>query len=96
MDNLKNLRKELRAWGRYWASKETVGGYASKSNVERLRECCELGGVFSSDAHLFSHGSQGIKVPEHIEDMTKKVNQLSDNYRKVITGRYVKGFVGKS
>ncbi|TMN34123.1 hypothetical protein [Pseudoalteromonas sp. S2755] len=92
MNNLKSLRKELKQWGRYWAAKEATQGYGSKSNLERVKECCELGGYFSSDAHLFSHGSSGIDEPPHIKALTAKIEQLSENCRLAIVGRYLKQF----
>ncbi|KJZ03274.1 hypothetical protein TW73_08985 [Pseudoalteromonas piscicida] len=95
MGDIKALRKELKQWGNYWASKETTQGYGSKSNVARVKECCELGGFFSSDTHLFSHGSNGIKEPEHIKQISCKVELLSKNCRLAIVGKYIKKLTNK-
>ncbi|MCF6442040.1 hypothetical protein L1077_21655 [Pseudoalteromonas luteoviolacea] len=91
MSNIKQVRRDLRQWGNFWASKQEVQGYSNKSNVQKIKECCDLGGTnFSSDLHLHSHGSSGIYTPEHIESLTKRINQLNDYERLALIGKYIK------
>lgn len=77
MNNIKSVRRALKEWGRYWASKEELQGYSNKSNIMVIKECCELGGMFKSDAHLYSHGSSVIQVPAHIDALGARINTLS-------------------
>ncbi|WP_125782872.1 sigma-70 family RNA polymerase sigma factor [Pseudoalteromonas rubra] len=90
MNSIKEVRKALRTWGRYWASKECTDGYARKSNTERIRENHMLGGLFSSDAHLFSHGSNGINPPDHIKNITDRIDRLSKECKQVLIATYIK------
>ncbi|MBQ4836056.1 sigma-70 family RNA polymerase sigma factor [Pseudoalteromonas luteoviolacea] len=93
--NIKQVRGELKVWGRYWALKEETQGYAKKSNVERIKECCLLGGIFSSDAHLYSHGADSISPPDHIAQITQDIEALSSSCRKALVGKYIKGMSPK-
>ncbi|RRJ22571.1 hypothetical protein EIK76_00350 [Rheinheimera mesophila] len=93
--NIKQLRAELRAWGRYWASKEELQGYASTSVTERCCEVMRTGVWISSDKHLFSHQSDSILPPEWINSLSSKIDKLPPNYISVINSVYVRGFAAK-
>ncbi|KZN64046.1 hypothetical protein N473_15710 [Pseudoalteromonas luteoviolacea CPMOR-1] len=95
MTNIKVLRKELRTWGEFWASKESTEGYARKSNVEKVKESCELGGIFSSTLYLHNQGADNIFIPPHIQRLTDRVERLSKDCKLAIVGKYVKGFNNK-
>ncbi|MBD1583480.1 hypothetical protein [Pseudoalteromonas sp. S16_S37] len=90
MENLKQVRAQLKLWGRYWASKEALQGYAQKSSTHKIYENHVLGGSFSSDAHLYSHGSNGINPPEHIALLSDKIETLRAECKKVLIAKYVK------
>lgn len=90
MNSIKKVRKALKVWGRYWASKERLEGYARKSNVELVRENHLLGGLFSSDVYLFSHGSSGIVPPDHINNITDRIDRLSKECKQVLIATYIK------
>ncbi len=87
MKTIKQIRRELRSWGQYWARMEQSEGYARKSNVDRLKEVCELGAWISSDLHLFS---QAIEVPSHLKDIDNIVSRLSESAKLAMTGKYIK------
>lgn len=91
--DIKKLRKELKVWGGFWRNHESVGGYASKSNVESLREVCELGGWCSSDLHLFDSASS-IQAPEHIQITTALIDRLKAPYKIAIMAWYTKRLRG--
>lgn len=92
MSNIRTLRSELKAWGRFWSGCTDVGGYSAKSNVERIKEHCQLGGWFCSDAHLYSNGADALRVPEHIEILTARINRLSVHEKLVLVGFYKNAF----
>ncbi|WP_100913555.1 hypothetical protein [Pseudoalteromonas spongiae] len=91
--DIKKLRKELKVWGVFWRNHESVGGYASKSNVDRIREVCELGGWCSSDLHLFDSASS-IHAPEHIQITTALIDRLKTPYKIAIMAWYTKRLRG--
>lgn len=87
MKNLKQIRYNLSCWGKFWAKQQTLSGYASKSNVEKLREVCELGGwSHSSVAGL----SDSIFIPEDIAFIGKQVDKLGQKEKLVLIGKYIK------
>lgn len=88
--NIKQLRAELRAWGRYWASKEKLQGYASTSVTERCCEVMRTGVWISSDKHLFSHQSESIIPPEWILVIDKAVSSLSPAQITAINAMFIK------
>jgi hypothetical protein len=89
--NIKQLRAELRVWGRYWASKEELQGYASTSVTERCCEVMRTGIWISSDKHLFSHKSDSILPPEWVNALGSEIDRLPLNYRSAINAFYVRG-----
>lgn len=89
--NIKQLRAELRAWGRYWASKEELQGYASTSVTERCCEVMRTGIWISSDKHLFSHQSASILPPEWVNVLGSEIDKLPLNYRSAINAFYIRG-----
>lgn len=88
--NIKQLRAELRAWGRYWASKEELQGYASTSVTERCCEVMRTGVWISSDKHLFSHQSDSILPPQWVLVIDKAVSSLSPAQKAVINAVFIK------
>ena len=84
MSNLKNLRRELKAWGRFWASQEYAQGFSNKSNVEKVADVCRLGSM------QFSSAAFEIKVPTDIDELTSAIDALSVHERLVIVGKYIK------
>ena len=88
--NIKQLRAELRAWGRYWASKEELQGYASTSVTERCCEVMRTGVWISSDKYLFSHQSDSILPPHWVLVIDKAVSSLSPAERSVINAAFIK------
>lgn len=88
--NIKQLRAELRAWGRYWASKEELQGYASTSVTERCCEVMRTGVWISSDKHLFSHQSDSILPPEWVLVIDNAVSSLSPAQKAVINAAFIK------
>lgn len=88
--NIKQLRAELRAWGRYWASKEELQGYASTSVTERCCEVMRTGVWISSDKHLFSHQSDSILPPEWVLVIDNAVSSLSPAQKAVINAVFIK------
>ena len=83
------MRFELKQWGDFWARQELGQGYSSKSNVQAIKEACEVGSASSSDLHLFSHRADSIYVPTHIEVIDRGLERLSRRCITAIRQRYV-------
>lgn len=85
MANIKNLRNELKAWGRFWSSNEYGSGFSNKSNVLKVADACKLGGMQFSQG-----GVSEIHVPYNIEVLTRSIDSLSVHERLVLVGKYIK------
>lgn len=88
--NIRELRAELKRWGMFWASKESLQAYASTSVTERCCEVMRTGVWISSEKHLFSHHSESIYVPEHISAIDKIIRPLPVPQKAAINRRYIK------
>ena len=89
MRTIKDVRSELKQWGDFWVRQEEGQGYSSKSNVQAIKEACEVGSASSSDLHLFSHRADSIFVPAHIEVIDSNLEKLSSRCITAIRQRYV-------
>lgn len=90
--NVRQLRFWLKQWGQFWARQEQLPGFAKKSNVEKIKEVCELGGFSSSSLHLHNNGSAFIKVPDNLVWLDSAIAKLNTTERTVLVARYVKLF----
>lgn len=90
--NVRQLRFWLKQWGLFWARQESLPGYARKSNVEKIKAVCELGGFSSSTLHLHNSGADFICVPDNLVWLDNAIAQLSVTERTVLVARYVKLF----
>lgn len=89
MRTIKEVRFELRQWGSFWAQQEEGQGYSSKSNVQAIKEACEVGCASSSTLHLFNHRADSIHVPDHIALTDKSLARLSPMCMIAIRQRYI-------
>ncbi|WP_245556384.1 hypothetical protein [Algicola sagamiensis] len=92
--NIKQLRRELKTWGSYWASKEYGAGYSNRSSFDRMVEQIKLGCHIKIDKHLYSHHSDMIIVPEHIKELDKQIERLRPECIRVIRVRYILNLKG--
>lgn len=76
--NVKELDKILRDWGKFWASRESLQGYASTSVTERCCQVLRTGIWASSDKHLFSHQADQVFVPDWVKHVDECVSKLED------------------
>lgn len=87
---LKEVRNALRHWGRFWAEKEMGLGYSSQSITATMMEVGLLGVSARSDKHLYSHGSEGIFVPQHIAFIDNAISiYLTAEEKKLVRAVYV-------
>ena len=75
---IKALRKNLKSWGRFWRSKESIQGYATTSISERSDQ------TFSNRNH-----SENIFVPQMIEELTNLMSQLRPECIRALRARYI-------
>ncbi|MAD75144.1 MAG: hypothetical protein CML20_10200 [Rheinheimera sp.] len=88
--NIKELHKQLISWGKFWAAKESLQGYASTSVTERCCQVLRTGIWASSDKHLFNHQADNLYVPDWIACIDHCLNELPPSHRRVINRRYIK------
>ncbi|QQX78533.1 hypothetical protein JK628_13175 [Shewanella sp. KX20019] len=80
MMNIKQLRSELKAWGRYWARQEQGQGYASRSACDRLGEPIR---------QTCSGGNSDHMPPDYITELDSHIGRLSPNCKRAIRAHYV-------
>ncbi|BDM64563.1 hypothetical protein NFHSH190041_20150 [Shewanella sp. NFH-SH190041] len=78
---IKEVRRELRAWGNYWRWQEMGQGYAKRSACDKLGEV-----MTNSDAHLFD---DDFDAPEHIRAIDKEIQRLCEQCRRAVRVRYI-------
>ena len=78
--NIKQLRSELKAWGRYWAKQEQGQGYASRSACDRLSEPFTPRGCGGTRDHI---------PPDHINRYDMKVYCLAHDCRRALRAKYI-------
>lgn len=88
---IKDVRKDLGMWGRFWSNQEVGRGYASISVTERLRQMLDLGIWSSSDLHLYSNTADALYIPGHIETVDKAVGKLPKAQQRELAQKYIKG-----
>ncbi|WDE08397.1 hypothetical protein SG34_025745 [Thalassomonas viridans] len=76
--NIKVLRSELKAWGKFWRRKESVNGFASSA----IREHVDTG---TGDRNR----SENIYVPGQIEELTQFISRLRPECIRALRARYV-------
>jgi hypothetical protein len=89
MKTIRDVQNELKQWGCFWARQEEGQGFSSKSNVQAIKETCEIGCASSSTLHLFSNSADSIHVPEHIKVIDNSLNRLSHRCKVAIRQRYI-------
>ena len=85
---IKHVEFSLYVWGKFWASKEQGQGFASISITARICDMLRTEIWSSSDLHLFSHLSDNVFEPEHIELTTNAISKLSNNCKLAIYSKY--------
>ena len=93
LKTIKQVRKELRVWGSFWARAEEGQGYARQSVTARICEMLRTQVVVSSDLHLFSHQADSLFVPLHIEEIGNVVDKLPHNFKLALKDKYIKNKV---
>jgi len=99
--NAKELDKLLQSWGKFWASRESLQGYASTSVTERCCQVLKTGIWASSDKYLFSHHADQVFVPDWVNHIDSQIAVLQDVslerrlisttiQKAAITQRYIK------
>ena len=90
LKTIKQVRKDLRMWGSFWAQAEMGQGYARQSVTARIMEIMRTQIQISSDLHLFSHQADNLYVPPHIDEVGKAIDRLSHNCRSALADKYIK------
>ena len=88
LTTIKHVEFSLYVWGKFWASKEQGQGFASISITARICDMLRTEIWSSSDLHLFSHLSDNVFEPEHIEITTNAISKLSNNCKLAIYAKY--------
>lgn len=88
--NLKELRKELHEWGRFWARQERPVGFNRSSMCSTMIETVKTG-IFTQRGGDRQFGaSERILAPCWIEKLDRLIEKLPVQQKRVITLRYIK------
>ncbi len=90
LKNIKQVRKDLRVWGSFWANAEMGQGYARQSVTARICEIMRTQVQISFDLHLFSHQADNFYVPPHIDEIGRAIDRLSLSCRTAVKDKYIK------
>jgi hypothetical protein len=93
---LKEAQALLRAWGKFWRSKEYGTGYGSTSITYHMMQTGLLGPAGKSTKHLFNHLSESMHVPDWVDAVDRTVSLLTTAEKCVINQQYIKGRVPTS
>ncbi len=89
MRTIKDVQYDLRLWGNFWARQEEGQGYSNKSNIQAIKEACEVGCASSSTLHLFKNTANSIHVPKHIEGIDNSIGNLDPKCKVALRQRYI-------
>jgi hypothetical protein len=88
--NLKELRRELHKWGRFWAHQERPVGFNRSSMCSAMIETVKTG-IFTQRGYDRQFGSsERILVPGWIEKLDSLIEKLPVQQKRAITLRYIK------
>jgi hypothetical protein len=88
IENIKDVRLQLKTWGKFWSRQCEGQGFSSKSNVQSVKESCDVGCASTSTLHLFSGLSDNIMVPGDIKLIDDMISKLPAELIAVIALRY--------
>ena len=89
MRTINDVRNELELWSDFWIRRVKGQGYASKSNVQKLKEVCETGCAIQGTSHFINNRSESILVPVHIQEIGYKIDRLEVGHKQAIRQRYI-------
>jgi hypothetical protein len=87
---LKEAQALLRAWGKFWRSKEYGTGYGSTSITYQMMQTGLLGQACKSTKHLFIQLSESQTPPLWIQDIDRAMEGLTVNEKAIIHRFYIK------
>jgi hypothetical protein len=95
MITFESVQALLVDWGQFWDEKERGSGYGSNSITGKMCETLRTGIFSVGTAHMVSHTSDAINVPERLYLIDSAITRLTFNERKWLVAKYKKPFRGK-
>ncbi|GAA4879959.1 hypothetical protein [Ferrimonas pelagia] len=93
MKTLKQVRSDLRVWGKVIAASREGQGWPRTNSIERIRDIAQTGVISAGTQHLFSHQAEAIYYPEWVEQTTAAVDAVSfAPARLMLVRHYVQGY----
>lgn len=89
MRTIKDVRSDLKVWGDFWARQEEGQGYASKSNVQALKETLMIGCAIQGTSHLVSHLADSIHVPTFVASIDREISGLRKECKVALRQKYI-------
>ena len=83
--NVKQLRKALKGWGKFWRAKQ-LNDRPATSITEKACEVMRKGIFVAGTSHL----SHSISVPEQYRAIDEAIERLSKHCRLALIGKYIK------
>ncbi|MCY7295112.1 hypothetical protein [Alteromonas sp. a30] len=89
MMKIKELRRALKEWGRFWSSRRLGPGFSATSSTHRLCDQLKTGVQQEAAQQFFNRQADAVFVPEHIEKMDNAIEKLSTQCRLAVVNKYV-------
>ncbi|MFC4655724.1 hypothetical protein ACFO3I_11965 [Rheinheimera marina] len=90
---MKQLRKQLTAWGTFWREREQPKGFSSTSPTASVIEQAKTG-IWATTNQYNGHSlSSRLQTPLWVQLIDEMTEQLSQEQCRVLNKRYIKGGV---
>lgn len=87
---IKQLRKELKAWGLFWRGKQ-LNIKQNVSSIEKVSEILKKGTVIDGVSASAFNTSDSINVPDKYQELDRSIESLSIDCRLALVNKYIKG-----
>lgn len=87
---IKDVRRLLKDWGKYWAAMERPVGFHGTSITAKVIEQARTGIFASTDKNATRFDSASIRPPAWVDQIDQIVETLPQAQRRALNRRYIK------
>ncbi|MBU1555541.1 MAG: hypothetical protein KJ998_12140 [Gammaproteobacteria bacterium] len=88
--NIKDVRRLLKDWGKYWAAMERPVGFHGTSITAKVIEQAKTGIFASTDKNATRYNSASIRPPAWAGQIVQITEALPQAQRRALNMRYIK------
>lgn len=88
--NIKDVRRLLKDWGKYWAAMERPVGFHGTSITAKVIEQAKTGIFASTDKNATRYDSASIRPPAWVDQIDQITETLPQAQRRALNMRYIK------